>query len=281
MGIRSIGSMTAVVSTLFFLSAGFGWAVPLSEKEVTPAATGAQQFDAHDLTGLWVRTGGSSGIGAGASMPPLTPAGTAKMIGRIGTNDVPLPVYSNDPKYQCNPSGFPRILYTGTYPFEFAELEGRLLQLFQWERVLREIWMDGRDLPSGDNLNNLGPAWYGHSVAEWEGDTLVVNTVGLDDRAWLDGQGHPLSLTTRIEERWERVGADTLEVQLILHDPTMYTATWVGDRKTFTRMPPEDVTFYGWSGLFSGVWESICAPMNEVDDHQTRFDLPAAFGVDP
>ena len=49
-----------------------------------------------------------------------------------------------------------------------------------WEWTLRELWLDGRQLPSGDNLENLGPAWYGHSVAQWQGDTLVVNTVGLD-----------------------------------------------------------------------------------------------------
>jgi len=273
--------MTAIASAFLFLSAAFAGAEAPVAAALSPAETAAMQLDRRDLAGLWVRTGGSGGIGPGASMPSLTEEGTAKMRGRVGTGDVPLPVYSNDPKYRCNPSGFPRILYTGTYPFEFAEIEGRLMQLFQWERVLREVWLDGRELPSGDNLNNLGPAWYGHSVGEWDGDTLVVNTVGLDDRAWLDGQGHPVSLQTRIEERWERVDADTLEVQLILHDPMLYTEDWVGDRKSFSRMPPEDVTFFGWSGLFSGVWESICAPMNEVDDHNSRFLLPGSFGVDP
>ena len=289
---RSTSSIAPVFAALFFLLAGFGEAMPLSEKESSGPEALAQQFDPHDLTGLWVRTdpdatGTVRGrfrtdwIGPAASMPSLTPEGMAKMSGRVGTNDLPLPVFSNDPKFKCNPSGFPRILYTSAYPFEFAGLEGRLLQLFQWERVLREVWMDGRDLPSGENLDNLGPAWYGHSVAEWEGGTLVVNTVGLDDRAWLDGQGHPVSLQTRIEERWDRIDTNTLEVQLTLHDSTMYTAPWVGDRKTYTRMSREDATFFGWYGLFSGVWESICAPMNEVDDHTTRFMVPGSFGVDP
>jgi hypothetical protein len=292
MRLRSTISITALASALFFLLAGFAGAVSFSEKTLAGAESGVKQFDPQDLFGLWVRTDPDSTttvrgrfrtdwIGPPASMPPLTPAGEARMSGRVGTNDLPLPVFSNDPKFKCNPSGFPRILYTSAYPFEFARLEGRMLQLFQWERVLREIWMDGRDLPSGENLDNLGPAWYGHSVAEWEGDTLVVNTVGLDDRAWLDGQGHPLSLQTRIEERWNRIDADTLEVQLTLHDSTLYTASWVGDRKIFRRMLREDVTFFGWFGLFSGVWESICAPMNEVDDHHNRFMVPGSFGVDP
>ncbi len=273
--------MTVVAFALCCMWAGFGASEFVSLLQAAPEKVVAMQFDARDLSGLWVRTGGGGGIGPSANIPPLTPEGRAKMTGRVGTGDVPLPVYSNDPKFRCNPSGFPRILYSGTYPFEFAPLEGRILQLFQWERVLREIWMDGRDLPSGENLNNLGPAWYGHSVAVWEGDALVVNTVGLDDRAWLDGTGHPVSLMTRIEERWARTGADTLEVQLTLHDQSLYTAPWVGDTKTFTRMAPEEVTFFGWSGLFSGVWESICAPMNEVDDHNSRFLLPGSLGVDP
>jgi hypothetical protein len=292
MRLRSTIPITVMASALCFMLAGFAGAVSTSAKALAEAESGAKQFDPQDLSGLWVRTDPDSTatvrgrfrtdwIGPPATMPPLTPAGEAKMSGRVGTNDLPLPVFSNDPKFKCNPSGFPRILYTSAYPFEFARLEGRMLQQFQWERVLREVWMDGRDLPSGENLNNLGPAWYGHSVAEWEGDILVVNTVGLDDRAWLDGQGHPLSLETRIEERWERVGADVLEVQLTLHDPTLYTAPWVGDRKIFTRMSREDATFFGWYGLFSGVWESICAPMNEVDDHNTRFLVPGSFGVDP
>ena len=288
----STSSIAFVLTALLFWLGGLGEAKSLSEHGGTGSKPGIQQFDPHDLSGIWVRTDpGSTGtvrgrfrtdwIGPASTMPPLTPEGMAKMNGRVGTNDLPLPVFSNDPKFKCNPSGFPRILYTSAYPFEFAQLDGRLLQLFQWERVLREVWMDGRVLPSGENLENLGPAWYGHSVGEWEGEALVVNTVGLDDRAWLDGQGHPLSLATRIEERWERIDANTLVVQLTLHDPTMYTAPWVGDRKIFARMPPEDATFFGWYGLFSGVWESICAPMNEVDDHTTRFMLPGSFGVDP
>ncbi len=288
----SSSAITAIVGSLCFLLTGPVGAVSLSENAAAGAEAGLKQFDPQDLSGIWVRTDPDStgvvrgrfrtdSIGPPATIPVLTPEGAAKMNGRVGTSDVPLPVYSNDPKFKCNPSGFPRILFTSAYPFEFAQLEGRWLQLFQWERVLREVWMDGRELPSGENLNNLGPAWHGHSVAVWEGDTLVVNTVGLDDRAWLDGEGHPLSLTTRIEERWKRTGADTLEVQLTVHDPTMYTTLWVGDRKIFARMPPEDLTFFGWYGLFSGVWESICAPMNEVDDHTTRFMLPGSFGVDP
>ena len=166
MGNRPRRAIIAVVAAVFIVLTGLGETMSLSATERTGAGAGVKQFDAHDLTGLWVRTDPNStasvrgrfrtdGVGPPASMPPLTAAGAAHMSGRVGTGDLPLPVFSNDPKFKCNPSGFPRILYTSAYPFEFAQLEGRLLQLFQWERVLREVWMDGRELPSGENLNAL------------------------------------------------------------------------------------------------------------------------------
>ena len=159
-------------------------------------------------------------------------------------------------------------------------LDDRLLQLFQWEHRVRVLWLDGRELPAGENLDNLGPAWYGHSVAEWQGDTLVVNTVGLDERAWLDRQGYPKSFNARIEERYRRIGPDTIELRMTFYDPENYTAPWVGNTKTFAREPPEYYTFFGWEGLFSGITESICAPMNEVEGYNEAFrDISEPSGV--
>ena len=91
---------------------------------------------------------------------------------------------------QCNPQGFPRLM-NDDEPFEFIMTKDKVLQVFQWEHRIRYLWTDGRAVPSGQNLDDLGPSWYGHSVANWDGNTLVVNTVGLDDRGWLDSVGHP------------------------------------------------------------------------------------------
>jgi hypothetical protein len=151
-----------------------------------------------------------------------------------------------------------------------------MMQFFQWERQFREIWLDGRPVPSGENLENLGPAWYGHSVGRWEGDTLIVDTVGLDERAWLDELwGHPKSFHARIEERYKRIDADTLELQFTLFDPEYYTAPWVGNKKRLRRIPPEAYTYFGWKSLFGGNTEAICAPMNEVEDYNKRFRDPS------
>ena len=244
------------------------WLVALAQ------APAAQKFDPRDLSGYWLRSGMRP-----TNIPPLTPAGMAAKKGRIPDRTVKRPSESNDPMFACNPQGFPRLVWEESEPIEIIMLPGRVLQLFQWERTLRELWLDGRPLPSGENLENLGPAWYGHSVGQWQGDALVVNTTGVDDRAWLDDFGNPKSFDARYEERYRRIDADTIEGQLTVYDPKNFTKPWTYPTSTFRRMPTKDVTFFGWKGLFSGVTEAICAPMNEVEDFNKRIRDPAGTGV--
>jgi len=175
----------------------------------------AQGFDPHDLSGIWTRTARDHSLGT--KPPPLTRAGIEAMKGRIGDTDDVLrevvdaarassQVRLNDngvettaPWLECNPMGFPRLL-NDDEPMEFIMTKDKILQVFQSEHRIRYLWTDGRKLPSGQNLENLGPAWYGHSVGKWDGNTLIVNTVGLDERAWLDNLGYPKSFHSRIEE---------------------------------------------------------------------------------
>ena len=256
------------------------------------AATAQSQFDRHDLSGIWTISGHRS---ISANVPPMTPAGEARLNANKPTRGrflgeplngehpgfvraVTVPSLGNDPAHQCNPNGFPRLLLDPE-PVEFVQTPGRLLQLFQWERTLRELWMDGRRVPSGENLENLGPAWYGHTAGGWQGNTLVMNTVGLDDRAWIDIFGFPKSNDARIEERYTRTGPDTIELRMTMYDPTFYKEPWVSDVKIFKRVKREATTFFGWYGLFSGITEGICAPMNEVDSYNTLFRDPAGKGA--
>jgi hypothetical protein len=139
--------------------------------------------------------------------------------------------------------------------------------------------MDGRKLPTGETLDNMGPSWYGVSVAEWQGDTLVVNTSGFEQKAWPDQYANPLSFDARIEERYRRIDANTIEGRMTIYDPKNYTAPWAHEPALFRRMKPEHVTFFGWTGLFSGVTETICAPINESDFAKDIRD-PAIFGDD-
>ena len=231
-------------------------------------APARSQFNPRDLSGIWLRSGGDRSISP--KPPPMTPEGEARMAGNIPARSrnpraaaSTVPSDSNDPAFSCNPKGFPRILVDDAHDWhEMIQLNGRLLQLWQEERRPREIWMDGRAPPSGENLDNLGPSWYGHSVGRWQGNTLVVDTVGLDERAWVDTYGYPKSADARVEERYMRVDAGAIEVRLTLVDPKFYKTPWVSDTKVFKKEPREKVTFFGWYGLFSGLGELICAPMN-------------------
>ena len=250
----------------------------------------AAQYDPHDLSGYWIGPPPSERPPED-SHPPYTEAGQQRMNERLPDfiEDVDLPedgaapgcrtfACRNDPMFSCNPMGFPRITWEENEPFEVVQLPGRMMHLYQWDRVLREIWMDGRALPSGENLGHIGPAWYGHSVAEWDGDTLVVNSTGFEPRAWPDQYGHPLSFDAQIEERFRLIDADTLEGRMTINDPANYTAPWEPQMRVFTRLQPEDMTFFGWTGLFSGLTDAICAPMNEVEEFNPRVRDRGLFG---
>ena len=255
-------------------------------KQRYEANTANLPFDPQDFSGIWTMTVLDHTFGT--KPPPLTPAGKEAMKGRIGdTPGVPRVIAdavrgssevhlagngieSNAPWLECNPMGFPRLL-NDDEPMEFIMTKDKILQVIQWEHRIRYLWTDGREVPSGQNLENLGPAWYGHSVAKWDGNTLVVNTVGLEERAWLDNLGYPKSFHARIEESWKRLDYNTLELQLTLYDPEYYTAPYVSVRKTFKKMPDDAITYSGWSGLFAGISEGICAPVNEVEGYNKGF----------
>jgi hypothetical protein len=259
-----------VLAVLLFISltrpthAGQGAAG--SSVSTTPA------FDRRDFSGIWSRVGGDRGFGPPRSIPALTEAGKAAASRQTSPGRSRLPDIiknvesqesSSDPAFKCNPMGFPRILLDIAFDYhEWHHLRDRMLQIIQESRVLREIWMDGRELPTAEAIENLGPTWYGYSVGRWEGNTLVVTTVGLDDRALLDSFLLPKSPNARIEERYTLADPNTLELQLTMWDPDYYTQTWVSDVKRWRRELREKITFYGWYGMFSGVGELICAPMN-------------------
>ena len=81
------------------------------------------------------------------------------------TRTTPDPADSNYPALTCNPKGFPAIVFDRNHDHHgVVQLPDRILQLWQEERMLCEIWLDGRELPSGDNYGNIGPSWMGMSV---------------------------------------------------------------------------------------------------------------------
>jgi hypothetical protein len=88
--------------------------------------------------------------------------------------------------------------------------------------------MDGRALPT---MKDADPKWNGYSVGRWDGNTLVVESIGFDDRTWIDKFGYPHSSEMRLEERYRRVDAETLELVMTITDPVVYARPWSSDTK--------------------------------------------------
>jgi hypothetical protein len=137
---------------------------------------------------------------------------------------------SNDPAYSCFPASVPRAYAAVQAAMQIVELPDRMLMLFG--RNVREIYTDGRQHPA-----DLHPTWNGHSIGQWEGDTFVIDTVGISDRNWLDRMGHPHSDKLHLIERFRRVDSNTLVLNMTIDDPVAYTKTWDATPRTFRLRP--------------------------------------------
>jgi hypothetical protein len=123
---------------------------------------------------------------------------------------------------RCLPPGVPRIMFQSR-PFEIVQEANRILFLYEGgAHVWRQVWMDGRDRPKDPN-----PDWLGHSIGQWSGDTLVVDTVGFNDRTWLDDAGHPHTEQMHVIEKFTRTDSVTMKYEVTIDDPGAYTKTWM------------------------------------------------------
>ena len=201
-----------------------------------------------DLTGTWdAGPGGVAGPGHVAS--PFTPWAQERLKD-IKPGNGPRAVTEeliNDPlSIMCDPAGFPRLLLYELRPVQIVQTPNQVLMLYMFEKRWRVIWTDGRALPG-----NPDPRWYGYSVGRWEDDyTFVVETIGMDDRTWLDNAGNPHSADMRVQERYHRRDRDTLELTVTIDDPTAYTQTWTRRNKLPLKRMPAD----------ADLMEMICSP---------------------
>lgn len=201
-----------------------------------------------DLTGIW--DAGRDGISAaGFVAAPFTPWAEEK-IKTFKPGNGPRAVteeHINDPlNLMCDPAGFPRIVMYEFRPFQVVQTPSQVLFLYMYEKRWRVIWTDGRQLPQDPD-----PRWYGYSVGRWEDDyTFVVQTIGMDERTWLDNAGNPHSFDMRVEERYRRVNRDTMEVTVTINDPQAYTKPWVALNRMPLKLMPPDTDLMEW----------VCAP---------------------
>lgn len=243
----------------------------------------ARKFDPRDLGGVWQ----GNLYAYGEKVPAFTPEGQKRFDANKPSYGAPIdspeakantnvhigrrravpPAVNNDPVGACNPLGLARLILYRPSPFEVIQIPNRLLQRFEWTWDHREVWTDGRQLPSVDDYL---PRWNGYSVGRWEGDTFVVETVGLDERQWVDHFGYPLSSQARLIERWRRINFSTLEIRMTLIDPLLYAAPWESDRSLY-RLVETEVSPSVWNALV----EDKCVPLDN-DPFYEKAVRPAA-----
>ncbi len=222
-----------------------------------------------DLTGSWA---GPVAIDSQAQFPPLTPLGQKLMSANkpepkfniAGSND-------NFARF-CDPLGFPRNMVFELRGLAFATMPDRIIVLNQYQRAWREIWMDGRELPTnvgGTGKDAPDPRYYGYSVGHWESDnTLVVDTTGLDDKTWLTRMGYPHSMEAHVNERYVRPDHNDLQLTITVDDPRIYTKPFVLGSVSFKWVPDQQLA------------EQLCIP-SEMLQYLDVIADPGGNGLAP
>jgi hypothetical protein len=124
------------------------------------------------------------------------------------------------PTSRCLPPGVP-LMQAVPAPFKIVQTPGLVVILYEGWTIYRQIFTDGRRLPKDPN-----PAWMGYSAGSWDGDTLVVDTAGFNDKSWLDLMGHPHTEALHVVERFRRSDLGRMETQITIDDPVAYTKPW-------------------------------------------------------
>lgn len=182
-----------------------------------------------DLSGVWEaladpggKPGGIEGIVAPRYLQDVT---------RDATGDGPLMLpwadalykaraanqFLDNPQIRCLPSGVPR-LHALTAPYKMVQGRDLVMVLYELGTMFRQIFLDGRGHPVDPQ-----PTWMGYSIGRWEGDSLVVETVGFNDRTWLDGTGHPHTERMRLTERFTRRSVGRMDLEITIDDRDAYT----------------------------------------------------------
>ena len=193
--------------------------------------------DGHpDLSGIWNR-GTPSGAppvapgGFGAppapgprpfqNLPSLFPDGLPFQPWAVELRKQRLAENSKDhPDAHCLPL-HPVQLHYHPQPRKIIQTPGLVLIIYEANDGLRQIFTDGRPLPTDPE-----PWWFGYSTGKWDGDTLVVETTGFKDLMWLDEEGTPFTSAGKITERFRRVNYGTLEIEITVNDPKTFTRPW-------------------------------------------------------
>jgi len=168
---------------------------------------------------------GGPGVWSLPNVPEMSPAGGVPFNAK-GKRvwDERRQTKAADPEKQCLPSGLPRIMYE-PYSMEFLQLPNRVVIVYEGgTHIFRSIPIGtktGLKHPADPN-----PTYLGDSYGWWEGDSLMVDVVGFNDRSWLDSSGHPHGEKLHVVEKYTRVDSSKLEYTATIDDPEYYTRPW-------------------------------------------------------
>lgn len=220
---RSMDSRLAAVLALFLTPALFAQTA-LPPRTATPAA---------DLSGVWIQPADGSRY-IQADPPPLQP-GAMEIYKRNRAGVAPngRGLAALDPSSYCFPRGAARLMMD--HPFELIQRPDQIILLFDVSNGVRRIYTDGRRHPEEWPFG-----WMGHSTATWQGNTLVADTIGFNERTWLDVSGTPHSDALHVVERFRRVNQGNLEVEFLLEDPQAFTRP-VETKRTYQLKPDTEV----------------------------------------
>src|SRR5579863_1565447 len=183
-----------------------------------------------DQSGVWNGGGPIGDIAQGmpkGAVIPMTPAAEKIFKSRQS---------KDDPESNCLPTGIRRI---APYPWRIVQTPTHVFFLFEGNiHSFRQIFTDGRKHPDDPD-----PTWYGHSIGHYDGDTLVVDTVGYNDKFWFDFAGHPHTEQLHTVERYKRTDLGTLVVETDINDPGAYSKPFTISF-TFGLRPKEELMEY-------------------------------------
>jgi hypothetical protein len=177
--------------------------------------------------------------------PPFQPWAEAKFKERQSEKLHQDPDSGPDPTERCIPPGIPREMLQ-PFPWEIVQTRDRVIMIFEYQSLIRQIFTDGRGHPK-----DLEPTYMGNSIGRFEGDMLVIDTVGFNDKTWLDPMGLPHTDALHVVEHLRRVDHDTLVDEYTIDDPKAYTKPWT-TKRTFILKPD-------WQ-----IQEYVCAENNNV-----------------
>jgi hypothetical protein len=219
----AVAALAAGAASQAFAAAAIGTA------PVAPKLARKSDKEAFNLTGVWW-VSQPEGAGGFKPDPPLKPDAMkvwqdVQAARAAGQN-------ARDKTGTCAPPGLPLIM-TRVYPTQIFHTPKLITMIYEYQNSVRWIWMDGRDHPQGDDLV---PTYNGHSVGWWEGDTLVVDTVGMNTDPDIQ-PGVPHTDKLHIVERI-RLTPDGFDTELTLTDPNIFEKPWV-TKKSYKKSDAE------------------------------------------